>query len=55
VSPSGSEPPNRVVILEFTNMDATKAWREEREAHLENNVGNKYASLGVYAVEGVTQ
>jgi uncharacterized protein (DUF1330 family) len=52
---SGSEPPNRVVILQFANMDAIKAWRQEGEADLENNVGNKYAGFRVYAVEGVAQ
>jgi uncharacterized protein (DUF1330 family) len=55
VTLSGSEPPNRVVILQFANIDAVKAWRQEGEADLENNVGNKYASFRVYAVEGVTQ
>ena len=55
VSLAGTEPPNRVVILQFANMDAVKAWREEGEADLENNVGNKYASFRVFAVEGVTQ
>ena len=28
VSLVGSEPPNRVVILQFENMDAVKAWRD---------------------------
>ena len=26
---SGAEPPNRVVILQFANMDAVKAWRDQ--------------------------
>jgi hypothetical protein len=52
---SGGEPPNRVVILQFANMDAVKAWRQEGEADLESNVGNKYAGFRVYAVEGVAQ
>jgi uncharacterized protein (DUF1330 family) len=51
----GSEPPNRVVILQFANMDAVKAWRQEGEADLESNVGNKYAAFRVYAVEGAAQ
>lgn len=30
----GSEPPNRVVVLQFPNMDAVKAWQdEERHGH----------------------
>ena len=32
-----------------------KAWREEGEADLENNVGNKYAAFRVFAVEGASQ
>ena len=55
VSLTGSEPPNRVVILQFANMDAVKAWRQEGEADLESNVGNKYAAFRVFAVEGVAQ
>jgi uncharacterized protein (DUF1330 family) len=54
LSLSGSEPPNRVVILQFANMDAVKAWRTEGEADLENDVGEKYAKFRVYAVEGAT-
>ena len=55
VSLSGSEPPNRVVILQFANMDAVRAWRKEGEADLENDVGEKYAKFRVYAVEGIAQ
>ena len=29
LSLSGDEPPNRVVILQFANMDAVKAWRDQ--------------------------
>ena len=55
LSLAGTEPPNRVVLLQFANMDAVKAWRNEGEADLENDVGEKYAKFRVYAVEGVTQ
>ena len=55
LSLAGSAPPNRVVLLQFANMDAVKAWRKEGEADLENDVGEKYARFRVYAVEGVTQ
>ena len=44
-----------MVLLQFANMDAVKAWRNEGEADLENDVGEKYAKFRVYAVEGVTQ
>ena len=55
LSLSGSEPPNRVVLLQFANMDAVKAWRKEGEADLENDVGEIYAKFRVYAAEGATQ
>jgi uncharacterized protein (DUF1330 family) len=55
VSLGGTEPPNRVVLLQFANMDAVKAWRKEGEADLENDVGEKYAKFRVYAMEGVAQ
>ena len=55
VTLTGSEPPNRVVLLQFANMDAVQAWRKEGEADLENNVGEKYAKFRAYAVEGVAQ
>jgi uncharacterized protein (DUF1330 family) len=55
VSLTGSEPPNRVVILQFENMDAVKAWREQGAMDMENTVGNKYAAFRIYAVEGVTK
>jgi uncharacterized protein (DUF1330 family) len=51
----GSEPPNRVVILQFPNMDAVKAWRDQGAMDMENTVGTKYASFRIYAVEGATQ
>jgi uncharacterized protein (DUF1330 family) len=55
VTLTGSEPPNRVVLLQFANMDAVQARRKEGEADLENNVGEKYAKFRAYAVEGVAQ
>ena len=55
VTLTGSEPPNRVVLLQFANMDAVQAWRKEGEADLENNVGEKYAKFRAYEVEGVAQ
>jgi len=55
LSLSGSEPPNRVVILQFANMDAVKAWRKQGEEDMEHSVGDKYAAFRIYAVEGVTK
>jgi uncharacterized protein (DUF1330 family) len=54
ISLSGTEPPNRVVILQFANMDQIKEWRDQGAMDLENSVGNKYASFRIYAVEAVT-
>jgi uncharacterized protein (DUF1330 family) len=51
----GSEPPNRVVILQFANMDAVKAWQDEGAMDMENTIGSKYAKFRIYAVEGATQ
>ena len=51
----GDPPPNRVVILEFANMDAVKKWQEEGAMDMENTVGAKYASFRIYAVEGAAR
>ena len=51
----GAEPPNRVLILQFPNMDAVKEWRKQGEEDMENTVGAKYATFRIYAVEGVAQ
>jgi len=51
----GAEPPHRVVILQFANMDAVRQWRKEGEEDMENTVGAKYATFRIYAVEGVAQ
>jgi len=55
LSLTGAEPPNRVVIVQFPNMDAVKEWREEGAMDMENTVGNKYASFRICAVEGIAQ
>src|SRR5208282_713997 len=51
---SGSPPPNRVVLLQFPDMDALKAFYA-KEQKLEADVGSKYASFRVIAIEGVEQ
>jgi uncharacterized protein (DUF1330 family) len=51
----GDPPPNRVVILQFQNMDAVKAWRDQGAEDMENTLGSKYAKFRIYAVEGVSQ
>ena len=52
VSLVGDPPPNRVLILQFANMDAVKAWRDQGGEDMENTVGGKYAKFRIYAVEG---
>jgi uncharacterized protein (DUF1330 family) len=55
MSLAGSEPANRVVILQFPNMDSVKKWQDEGAMDMENTVGSKYAKFRIYAVEGVDQ
>ena len=51
---TGQLPANRVVILQFENMDKVKAWRVvARDA--QEKIGNKYATFRTFAVEGVAQ
>ena len=50
----GDPRPNRVVILQFENMDAVKAWQAEGALDMENAVGGKYAKFRIFAVEGAT-
>jgi uncharacterized protein (DUF1330 family) len=51
---TGRPPANRVVILQFENMDKVKAWRDvARDA--QEKIGKKYATFRTFAVEGVTQ
>src|SRR6516225_9529839 len=49
---SGRPPADRVIILQFENMDKVKAWRgAARDA--QEKIGNKYAIFRTLAVEGV--
>ena len=54
ISMSGSPPPNRVVLLQFPDMDALKAFAVKQK-QLEADVGNKYASFRAIGIEGVEQ
>ena len=51
---SGSPPPNRVVLLQFADMDAVKAFYV-KQLQLEADVGDKYASFRAIGIEGVEQ
>jgi uncharacterized protein (DUF1330 family) len=54
ISLSGSPPPNRVVLLQFPDIDALKAFYV-KETQLETDVGKKYASFRSVGIEGVEQ
>jgi uncharacterized protein (DUF1330 family) len=49
---SGSPPPNRVVLLQFADMDAVKAFNV-KQRQLQADVGSKYASFRTIGIEGV--
>jgi len=51
---SGSPPANRVVLVQFPDMDAVKAFYA-KEHQLEADVGSKYASFRVIGIEGIEQ
>ncbi|HEY2531304.1 MAG TPA: DUF1330 domain-containing protein [Xanthobacteraceae bacterium] len=50
----GAPPPNRVVLLQFRDMDTLKAF-EDKEKRNVADVGSKYASFRVIGIEGVEQ
>lgn len=49
---SGSPPPNRVVLLQFADMDMLKGFFA-KDRQLETEVGSKYASFRVIGIEGI--
>jgi uncharacterized protein (DUF1330 family) len=51
---TGAKPPNRVVLLQFPDVDAVKVFYD-KEGRLEADVGNKYASFRAFGIEGVEQ
>jgi uncharacterized protein (DUF1330 family) len=51
---SGAPPPNRVVLLQFADMDAVKAFYDKQH-QLDVDVGNKYASFREVGIEGIEQ
>jgi uncharacterized protein (DUF1330 family) len=54
ISLNGSPPPNRVIIIQFPDIDAVKAyWAKARQLHEE--VGSKYASFRIIGIDGVEQ
>ena len=51
---TGEPPAERVVILQFENMEKVKGWRDVAR-NAQENIGSKYATFRTFAVEGVTQ
>jgi uncharacterized protein (DUF1330 family) len=51
VSLSGSQPPSRVALLQFPDMDAVKAFNV-KEQQIEADVGDKFASFRAVGIEG---
>jgi len=52
ISFSGSPPPNRVVLLQFADVDTLKAFFA-KDKQLEDDVGSKYASFRALGIEGI--
>jgi len=46
------EPPKRVVIYMYPNMEALQAWRNDPEYVQVRRIGEKYAKYHTFAVEG---
>jgi len=51
---NGAPPPNRVILLQFRDMDTVKAF-EDKEGRNVADVGSKYASFRVIGIEGIEQ
>jgi uncharacterized protein (DUF1330 family) len=54
ISLSGAPPNNRVVLLQFPDIEAAKAFGE-KDKPLEADVGSKYASFRAIGIEGMEQ
>ena len=51
---NGPPPPDNVTLLQFTDMDAAKAFLAKM-GPLQADVGSKYANFHVVAIEGIEQ
>jgi len=50
----GQEPPNRVVLIRYDNMEAVKKYAEASDKMIKE-IGEKYATFRIYAIEGIAQ
>jgi uncharacterized protein (DUF1330 family) len=53
VIPVDGEPPKRVVIYRYPNVDAVYAWRHDPAYEAVRKIGETYAKYRTFAVEGV--
>lgn len=53
VVPVDGEPPKRVVIYRYPNVDAVYAWRHDPAYEEVRKIGEKYAKYRTFAVEGI--
>ena len=49
---NGAPPPNRVVIVQFESMAKVKAWWDSEDQRAATKIGEKYATLNTFVVEG---
>jgi uncharacterized protein (DUF1330 family) len=49
---AGAPPPNRVVLLQFSDTESAKAFYV-KQGKLEADIGNKYASFRAIEIEGI--
>jgi uncharacterized protein (DUF1330 family) len=52
---NGQAPANRVIVLQFENLDKVKAWQNNGGRKVQEKIGSKYATFRTFAVEGVAQ
>jgi uncharacterized protein (DUF1330 family) len=55
VIPVDGEAPKRVVIYQYPNVDAVRAWRNDPAYEQVRKVGEKYATYRTFAVTGTPQ
>jgi uncharacterized protein (DUF1330 family) len=52
---SGAPPANRVVLIQYENMDALNKWWDGGGRDIQEKVGTKYATFRVLAIDGIEQ
>jgi uncharacterized protein (DUF1330 family) len=51
----GASPGTRVAINQFDSLDAAQAWRNSDQFKEARKVGDRYAKLRAFAIEGLPQ